>query len=205
MQDAGGNRFKSYDGQNWEAYSGKMPLPEVEFNNDKPSLWAQSELERAYMLGAAPYELKDKLIYEGDMTRETFCYVLSTMLGLKGELPDEGELKFSDTESRSVSRLANAGIINGYTDGTFRPKNPITREEAAMLLYQAAKYLDCYLSDEEYAYADNSDISDWARSAVYSMNNAGIMTGMDENKFEPKRNYTNEQSIATIMRLYDAA
>ncbi len=205
VQDAGGNRFKSYDGQNWEAYSGKMPLPEVEFNNDKPSLWAQSELERAYMLGAAPYELKDKLIYEGDMTRETFCYVLSTMLGLKGELPDEGELKFSDTESRSVSRLANAGIINGYTDGTFRPKNPITREEAAMLLYQAAKYLDCYLSDEEYAYADNSDISDWARSAVYSMNNAGIMTGMDENKFEPKRNYTNEQSIATIMRLYDAA
>ena len=204
VQDAGGNCFKSYDGQSWEAYSGRMPLPSVEFNNDMPSLWAKSELERAYMLGAAPYELKDKLIYEGDMTRETFCYVLSTMLGLKGELPEEGEVKFSDTESRSVSRLANAGIISGYTDGTFRPKNPITREEAAMLLYQAAKYLDCYLYDEEYDYADKSDISDWAKNAVYSMNNAGIMTGMDENKFEPKRNYTNEQSIATIMRLYDA-
>lgn len=204
VQDAGGNCFKSYDGQSWEAYSGRMPLPSVEFNNDMPSLWAKSELERAYMLGAAPYELKDKLIYEGNMTRETFCYVLSTMLGLKGELPEEGEVKFSDTESRSVSRLANAGIISGYTDGTFRPKNPITREEAAMLLYQAAKYLDCYLYDEEYDYADKSDISDWAKNAVYSMNNAGIMTGMDENKFEPKRNYTNEQSIATIMRLYDA-
>lgn len=72
-----------------------------------------------------------------------------------------------------------------------------------MLLFRAAKHLECDMLEEPYSYADNDDISEWARDAVCAMNNAGIMTGMEHNKFEPKRNYTNEQSIATIMRLYD--
>ncbi len=106
-------------------------------------------------------------------------------------------------QAGAVSRLAGADIISGYTDGTFRPKNPITREEAAMLLFRTAKYLECDMPEEPCSYADNDDMSEWARKAVYAMNNAEIMTGMEHNKFEPKRNYTNEQSIATIMRLYD--
>lgn len=203
IQNAEGKRFRSADGQGWEEYTKKMPLPEIEFNNSVPSLWARAELERAYILGAAPYDLKDKLMYEDNMTRETFCYVLSSMLELCGAMPQEGTAKFSDTESKTVSRLAGADIISGYTDGTFRPKNPITREEAAMLLFRAAKHLECDMREEPYSYADNDDISEWARDAVCAMNNAGIMTGMEHNKFEPKRNYTNEQSIATIMRLYD--
>lgn len=35
------------------------------------------------------------------------------------------------------------------------------------------------------------------------MNKAEIMTGMGDDMFSPKSNYTNEQSISTIMRLYD--
>lgn len=202
VKDADGNCFKSADGQNWETHT-RMPLPEIEFNNDTPSMWAKSEIERAYMLGAAPYDLKDKLVYESDMTRETFCYVLSSMLKLCNAMPEEGETQFSDTESKTISSLAGAEIISGYADGTFRPKNSITREEAAMLLNRTAEYLGYNNDYEPYNYTDSEDIGEWAKEAVYSMNTAGIMTGMGDNKFEPKRNYTNEQSIATIMRLYD--
>ena len=55
----------------------------------------------------------------------------------------------------------------------------------------------------EYTYADNDSISDWADNAVYQMNSAQIMTGMGNDIFAPKDGYTNEQSIATILRLYD--
>ncbi len=36
------------------------------------------------------------------------------------------------------------------------------------------------------------------------MNEMTVMTGVGNDKFSPKSNYTNEQSIATILRLYDA-
>ena len=104
--------------------------------------------------------------------------------------------------------LQAAGIISGYEDGTFKPNNSITREEASMLLYKTAQYMgyndfyeDYKLSD--YKYADDEEIGEWAKEAVYQMNKAEIMTGMGDDMFSPKSNYTNEQSISTIMRLYD--
>ena len=38
-------------------------------------------------------------------------------------------------EYDAVNTLSSEGIINGYPDNTFRPKNTITRAEAASILY----------------------------------------------------------------------
>lgn len=130
------------------------------------------------------------------------------MLKAKDKLPTEQNVKFSDTTREEVSLLGTAGIISGYEDGTFKPNNSITREEASMLLYKTAQYIgyndfyeDYKLSD--YKYVDDEEIGEWAKEAVYQMNKAEIMTGMGDDMFSPKSNYTNEQSISTIMRLYD--
>ncbi|MCR4433949.1 MAG: S-layer homology domain-containing protein [Caldiserica bacterium] len=37
--------------------------------------------------------------------------------------------------------LRDLGIITGYEDGTFRPGQPITRMEAANLIYRTLAYL----------------------------------------------------------------
>ena len=47
--------------------------------------------------------------------------------------------KFKDVDDTRwsapyINKLADLGIINGYEDGTFRPQNTITREEAAKLI-----------------------------------------------------------------------
>ena len=103
-------------------------------------------------------------------------------------------IKFSDTTREEVSLLGTAGIISGYEDGTFKPNNSITREEASMLLYKTAQYMgyndfyeDYKLSD--YKYADDEEIGEWAKEAVYQMNKAEIMTGMGDDMFSPKSNY----------------
>ena len=49
---------------------------------------------------------------------------------------------FSDVDAsswayQSVEQLANAGIINGYPDGTFKGSNPITRYEMAQMVAKA--------------------------------------------------------------------
>lgn len=209
VEDADQNRYKSQDGKTWEAYTKRMPLPELTFNNSKPSDWAKDEVSRAYIIDVAPYDFKDKLVYTDNMTRENFCYILASMLELCDKMPSDINVEFTDSESKTVARLGSAGIISGYEDGSFRPKNSITREEAAVLLYKAAQYMgydDFYENYRlsSYAYTDDEDIHSWAKEAVYQMNKTQVMTGVGDDKFAPVSNYTNEQSIATILRLYDA-
>ena len=130
----------------------------------------------------------------------------------------DDDIKFTDTESKTIRKLATAGIISGYDDGTFRPDNEITRQEAAVLLGRTYEYLfDAAEKDDDkkdnknsktdknkiYAYADDKEVGEWAKESVALMHDTGIMQGVGANMFSPKTTYTNEQSIATIMRLYD--
>ena len=52
-------------------------------------------------------------------------------------------------------------------------------------------------------FADNDRISPWAFDAVGQIQSVGIMQGVGNNRFDPKGPYTTEQSIATMLRLYD--
>ncbi|MCH5210573.1 MAG: S-layer homology domain-containing protein [Oscillospiraceae bacterium] len=233
IEDADSARFRSLDGQEWEEYPHRMPLTDITFDASKPSKWAEKEVKRAYEIDIVSHRIKDTLVYTDNMTRGMFCDVLANMLRLKNMLPEVGEMTFSDTESDNVSRLWNAKIISGYDESTFGPDDAITREQASMLLYNTAKYMG-YIEEnektapketskptetsetpapeenpvpdgkEQYRYADDNDIGGWAKKAVYQMNSIGIMSGVGDDKFAPQDKYTNEQSIATIMRLYDA-
>jgi hypothetical protein len=52
-------------------------------------------------------------------------------------------------------------------------------------------------------FADSALISDWAVDGVGSAQASGIVGGIGDNMFDPQGDYTREQSIVTMMRLYD--
>jgi len=52
-------------------------------------------------------------------------------------------------------------------------------------------------------FADTGSLSSWAVEPVGQMQATGVMTGVGENTFAPKSDYTREQSIITILRLYN--
>ena len=54
-----------------------------------------------------------------------------------------------------------------------------------------------------HVFADGADIQAWARNDVYWVYNQGVMNGVSGNRFAPNNSYTHEQSIATMLRLYD--
>lgn len=75
------------------------------------------------------------------ITREEVAKVLSIMK-LKNEISTEKEPYFTDISStnwsyESIMKIARLGIIEGYKNGEFKPKNPITREEMAVILKRA--------------------------------------------------------------------
>lgn len=102
-----------------------------------------------------------------------------------------------------INALSEIGIIKGDGNGIFRPQTAITREEAAVILERMINFLNKSSISEYHKYSDDVNISDWAMESVSDVYGAKIMYGNDNNEFKPKDNYTKQESILTMLRLYD--
>jgi len=77
------------------------------------------------------------------------------------------------------------GLVQGYEDGTFRPNDPISRQEYAAMAARTGASLH---QAEDLAFADADTISNWARDYVYIAFRNGWMVGDDHNNFRPTAN-----------------
>ncbi len=165
------------------------------------SEWASTDVQAAISEGLVPAYLQYK--YTQPMTRGEFCALaVSLYEKVKGtEITQRST--FSDTCLDYVEKAAGAGIVNGVGGGKFAPENPLTREQAAAMLVRLASAVDQPLnaSTPETEFSDLSAVSSWALEAVGQVQANGIMNGVG-GAFQPKGNYTKEQSIVTILRLY---
>ncbi len=77
------------------------------------------------------------------MTRQDFAAIIYRALGNTAQI-EPGE-EFADQDNISdyavdaVNYLSGTGLINGFEDGTFRPKAQITRAQAAKIIYDAIR------------------------------------------------------------------
>ena len=114
---------------------GEMPFPDV-----RTSDWYYQDINVAYNMGyfkgASGYALP-----RANLTREMAAVMLTRNMMLQ-ENVGEG-LQFSDSRALSewsrglVGAAADMGILGGYSDGSFKPKQNITRGEVASMLVKA--------------------------------------------------------------------
>ncbi len=190
---------------------------------ESASSWAVPEIEKAAACNLMVYELSSK--YSKPITRLEFSRLVYRLVATEFEPNSDSRLglwnsienvmlergitnkvTFSDCSFSEVESLASMGIIEGMGDGTFAPDEFISREQAATLLYRTAEFLGnktMPTATYDTNYNDENLISDWALSGVASMKAMGIMQGISETEFAPKANYTVEQAIATMLRLYE--
>jgi hypothetical protein len=111
---------------------------------------------------------------------------------------------FKDTDDKDILNIATCNIINGVGEGKFDPDGLLTREQAAVILTNAAKFLgvDSKLKDSwDPAFEDKKEISTWAMDAVHYCTLNGIMGGTGEHLFSPQDYFSREMSIITSVRL----
>jgi len=167
---------------------------------DKPSLWAEESVNAAIAAGLVPNTLQAK--YAQNMTRAEFCALAVALYeSVKGEITER--VKFDDTNDIHVEKAAAIEVVNGVGNNRFAPNALLNREQAATMLARLANAVGKPLPKESATFSDNNELSAWAAEAVGQVQAAGIMQGVGSNNFAPKDPYTREQSIITIMRLYD--
>ncbi|MBP1992189.1 glycoside hydrolase domain-containing protein [Paenibacillus eucommiae] len=99
----------------------------------------------------------------------------------------------------AILQLISEGVINGYSDGTFKPEKPVTRAEFTKLLAKALKLSDKDVSSSV-AFADQAEIPDWAQESVALAVQAGFITGYEDGSFRPNAQITRAEIVAMIVR-----
>ena len=171
------------------------------------SQWAAENILECIELGFMNEIEISELAYTDPITREKFCEIIYDMLmkTIDTGFAVPSALYFEDTYNSKVSTLYYADIINGKADRIFAPDDFLTREEAATILVRTAQFMGIGMPQSAYdgkVYDDEKDISEWAFPSVHYCRKLEMMTGTGEAEFSPKAEYTVEQAIATVMRLY---
>ncbi len=176
--------------------------------------WAKAELTKAEEAGLIPESLLNADLTK-PITRAEFAAV-SVLLFEKISLrkaEKAGTNPFTDTSDEYVLKAYELGVTTGTSDTTFDPDALLTREQAAAMLTRVYKKLTVngwnIAKDGEFkleytkgeAFADDANISTWAKDSVYFMASKSIINGVGENKFAPQNNASREQAIIIATRM----
>lgn len=148
------------------------------------------DLEKAYIIGTAAD--RDRLLANIDPEGNDWLLAIGIEpIPFADVMPDRWS-------APAVNRLAEAGIINGFEDGTFRPEQPVTRA-------QFSKMLSLLLPDQEVpvkpcAFSDVK-ASAWYADFVMKLAERGIVNGVGNGLFRPEASITRQDMATMISRM----
>jgi hypothetical protein len=113
--------------------------------DDTSDSWAESSINGAVGEGIITGYEDNTFRPNVPITREEMAAMISRALNLEEEVVED---YFEDIGTASpwaqlsIRRLGNSKIITGFPDGTFRPKDNLTRAEAVKVIYEILQDLD---------------------------------------------------------------
>ena len=133
---------------------------------------------------------------------------------------------FTDTKDVEVLKAYGIGAVNGTSATAFTPNALLNREQCATMLTRVFKRITLagwtLETDSQFKlnytmparFADDADISGYAKDSVYFMAANGIINGVGNNMFAPKNtttaqeaqgyaNATREQALAIAVRMVE--
>lgn len=136
----------------------------------------------------------------------TRAEVVQVLYNLEGRPDVTGENIFTDTAKHwavdPITWAATTGVVDGYGDDTFRPNNPVSRQEFAQMLYRYAKYkgYDLAAEGDLSQFPDSGKIGEWAEVAMKWANGEGLIQGHENGTIDPTGTTIRAQAASILMR-----
>lgn len=167
--------------------------------------WGKEAID--YVVGRGLFSGTSKTTFAPDaaMTRGLLVTALGKLAGV--DVKAYTTNSFTDVKTESTSRpyiewAYKEGIMQGIGNRQFAPDRAITREEIALIFTNYATFTGYKLpvTREATAYADASSIGSVYKAAVTAMQQAGIMMGGKDNKFNSQASVTRAEVAAMLHR-----
>lgn len=129
-----------------------------------------------------------------------FCLHNSNFIRANAE-----EIMFKDIDVDAyfyepVQQLAGKGIIKGYQDGTFKPYQPVTRGQAALMLVQTLQLDTSTVTNPQFK--DISTEHPYYKQ-IATLVNKGIISGFEDNTFRPNEQLTRAHMAGILTKAYE--
>ncbi len=120
---------------------------------------------------------------DNNISRAEFMALVNGAFGYK----DKAVIDYKDVSADkwfadAVAVAKAAGYITGYSDGTIKPNNPITRQEAAIIIMKIKKLQEKATGAD--SFGDAAGIPGWSKGAVGAVASAKIMGGYPDGTFK---------------------
>ncbi|MFD0670833.1 S-layer homology domain-containing protein, partial [Cohnella sp. GCM10027633] len=181
---------------------GQAAKPTIDFS-DISEHWAKASIEQAVSNGIVTGYEDGTFKPDKTVTRAEFAVMLMNAIkpqGAGAALTFKDAAKIGSWAQKAVAQAVQAGIINGYEDGTFRPVGEITRAEmAAMIAGALGKSSEANATATDFA--DDKDIPAWAKAAVAYVKQASIVQGKGDNRFAPGDHATRAEAVTVLLNM----
>ncbi len=134
------------------------------------------------------------------ISRAEMVRIINQSLGFTGGSgANFSDVSPSDWYYNDVAIAVEKGYCNGFPDGTFRPNDPVTREQAAVFISNARGLTaNAQAAD---SLADAAALPDWAKGAIGAVVGAGFMSGYPDGTFQSGKAFTRAEAVSTLDRV----
>lgn len=108
--------------------------------------------------------------------------------------------------ANDIYSASSSGLISGYSNGLFGPKDTITREQMAIIIHKSLEFMSIEQGTAPLNFSDAEVItSSVSKKAISNIVSHGIIQGIpngdDTVRFDPKKKATRAEAAAVIYRL----
>ncbi len=175
------------------------------------SHWASQPLQQLISKGIVRGDETGRINADAEITRAEFSTMLVRALNLGNTPIIRG--RFADVSAGSwyffaVNQVAEAGIVQGYSDDIFGPEDPITREQMTVMCVRALRHLGALNHDDAHAsilapFIDRQAISGWAGASVSLAVEIKLIEGRSGEIFAPEAHASRAEAGVVILRMLD--
>ncbi len=173
---------------------------DFKFNDIESVDWAAESINSLLDKGIISKSADGKFNPNNEVTREEFVKMMVVAMGVYDETAASNlkDVNKNEWYAAYVASAEKAGLISGNDDGTFGVGDEISREDMSVIIYRAMAKLGLIEAVEGEDFADDSEISDYAKEAVYALKDLGILNGVGDNKFAPQGTATRAMAAKVI-------
>lgn len=183
----------------FEKISESIDLP---FTDLAEEAWYSGAVEYVYAHGLM--RGMSEIVFSPN-TSLTRAQAVQILYNLEGQPVVSGAATFTDAEHWAKTPIAWAqqtGVVDGYEDNSFRPENPISRQEFAQMMYNYAKYkgYDLTAKGNLDAFPDADKMGAWAEPSLAWANGNKLINGHDDGTLDPGGITIRAQAASILMR-----
>lgn len=199
----GGNGGSGKSAVEQQVPTDKLPLSVSPFEDVKENHWSYAYVkylaEKGYVTG------KSSTVFAPSdaITRAEFITILARMSG--DPLPNGYGGAFTDVSSgayyeRAVAWGVNAGVIKGTSETSFSPNKQILRQEMASMIVRYAQFKSYQFPQTQgvVTFTDQTQVHEYAREAVGTMQQADILGGYEDGSFRPLHHATRAETAKML-------